>query len=246
MASLLWQARLLFLASALGGVLVGIMESEAFRCRRIYVCGYERQVLEDVKYLLSGLGPTSTVLCRSGLLASLARQSPRVASVRVRKKLPQQIFIYVSPRKPAAAIIAAGDRGGWYMLADREGLVYDAVRQAPAGVVQLWAFPATRLHIRETLDRDALAIYTAVVRGIGKGQAPVRKVDFSNLVDIVAFLEDGTKAKIGGLDNLERKFALVGWIWQELKRRGRRAVYVDVRIPSNPTVMLVEAAGKES
>jgi hypothetical protein len=178
----------------------------------------------------------STFLCRSGVITKQARQACRVAAVSLRKRLPHEAYLYVEPRVPAAAVSSAGNPE-CYMLVDAAGFVYESVRDVLPGIVRLYAFPTEYLQVGRPLEGRAAEIYQQVIKGIENGGAPLRKVDFRELANIVAFLEDGTKAKIGGLDNLERKFTIVGWILRETARRRMPVQYIDVRIPSQPVFM---------
>ncbi|MGD9518965.1 MAG: cell division protein FtsQ/DivIB [Armatimonadota bacterium] len=226
----------LLLASFLGGLVLGVLESEAFRLRVIYLEGPRRDVLEDVRSMLEGLGPMSTILCRSGVLTSQARQACRVADVKLRKQIPHTIYMHIEPRVPAAAL-SLPDRPESCLLADRNGFVYESVEKAPAGVIELRAFPIQSLKVGGPLEGLAAELYAQVMAGLEKGGVKIRCMDFSEPANIVAFLEDGTKAKIGGFDNLERKVALVGWICQGVKRKGLWPEYIDVRLPSQPVIM---------
>lgn len=234
------RARGLLVLTAVLSFGAGILESEACRLRTIYLDGPRQAVLEDVKDLLEGLGPTSTVLCRRGVLIQRARQACRVRDVNLRKRLPHEVYLYIEPREPAAAL-STPTRPDWYMLADSSGLVYESVGAPPSRVVQLHAFPADCLGVGCQLGEQAAQVYADVMAGLEKGGARIRKVDFQDLANVVAFLEDGTKAKIGGMDNLERKFALLGWIADEIERQRMRAQYIDVRIPSQPAILPREA-----
>ncbi len=236
-----WRRRFwrLLIVAALLGLLLGILESDAFRCERIVLIGPRPDILEDVKALLSDIGPTSTVLCPSGRLSSMAKMIPTVARITIRKKLPHEIHMYITPRTPAAAVQSQCSKD-WFMLVDEGGFVYEPVRQPPPLVPRFRCFPTTGLHVGKPLPPDGMSIFQAIMAGMQQSPCPITMVDFAQPLAIVAFLRDGTKIKIGGLDNLQRKFALAGAIWRALSRRGQRALYIDVRIPSRPTVMLRE------
>ncbi len=234
------RARGLLVLTVVLSFAAGILESEVFRVHSIYLEGPRRAVLEDVRDLLQGLGPTSTALCPCGAVTQRARQACRVRDVNLRRRLPHEIYLYVEPREPAAAL-STPTRPDWYMLADSSGMVYESVGGPPSRVVQFHAFPADFLGVGFELQEQAAVVYADVMAGLEKGGARIRKVDFQDPANIVAFLEDGTKAKIGGMDNLERKFALLGWIAEEIERKGMRAQYIDVRIPSQPAVLPREA-----
>jgi cell division septal protein FtsQ len=216
-------------------LVAGICESEAFRLRTIYLDGPRREVLEDVRSLLAGMGPTSTFFCRVGVLAHAARLSPRVAEVVIRKHYPHDIEIWVEPRRPAAAV-STPQRPDCFLLADRQGLVYEPVSLVPPGLVRLIAFPTLALQVGQPLPGRAGQLYKAVVEGSELGGLRLRQIDFRQRANVVAYTADATKIKIGGLDNLARKLAEAGWIAATARRQGLRLEYIDVRLPGRPVI----------
>jgi cell division septal protein FtsQ len=219
------------------GLLLGLLDSEAFRLRTIYLEGPRRDLLVKVKPLLSDLGYTSTVLCRGDALADLAKQCSLVADVKVRKELPHTIEMHIEPRKPAAAVSTARNPEA-YVLADRRGLPYEAVTGAATGnVPRLRAFPTKSLLVGHAMPAKAQATYAEIVGGIEDSGAKWRAVDMAKPASLVGYLIDATKVKIGGLDNVRRKLALAGWVWREAKAKGMEIEYIDVRLPRRPTFM---------
>jgi len=238
---LLWRRRRGILAwvvtmAGLLGLLAGVATSEAFRCHVIYLEGPRRDVLANVKTLLSDLGPVSTVCCPRGRLAARAKMCLAVDRVHIRAISRHELRVMVEPRWPAAALSAPGHPNAW-MLADHVGMVYEAVSQCPEGIVRLRAFPTPALGVGSTLPAEANALFADVIGGMREGGAPFVVIDFSQPANVVGFLQDGTKIKIGGLDNLRRKLALAGWVWTAARNKELPAAYIDVRIPSRPTFL---------
>lgn len=238
---LAWQRRRRTLAQVLTaagvlGLLAGVATSEAFRCHVIYVEGPRRDVLANVKTLLSDLGPVSTAWCPRGYLADRAKMCLAVDKVEVRVLSRHELLVQVQPRKPAAAISAPGHPDAW-MLADRTGMVYEAVTRCPEGLLRLQAFPTPALGVGCPLPSEANALFAEVLKGVEEGGAPFVSIVFAQPAETVGFLRDGTKIKIGALDNLRRKIALVGWIWTAARNKGLQPAYIDVRIPSRPTLL---------
>ena len=82
--------------------------------------------------------------------------------------------------------------------------------------------------------------------GISDSGAKWRAVDMGKPASIVGYLKDGTKVKIGGLDNVRRKLAIAGWVWRDAKAKGMTIEYVDVRLPRRPTFMPVGGAAPDT
>lgn len=238
---LLWRRRRRTLAQALTvagvlGLLAGVATSEAFRCHIIYLEGPRRDVLANVKTLLSDLGPVSTAWCPRGYLANRAKMCLAVDKVEVQAVSRHELVVRVEPRRPAAAISAPGHPDAW-MLADCTGMVYEAAAGCPEGLVRLRAFPTPALGVGCLLPPEANALFAEALKGIREGGAPFVTIDFARPADAVGFLRDGTKIKIGALDNLRRKLAVAGWIWTVARNKELQPAYIDVRIPSCPTFL---------
>ncbi|MCX7598606.1 MAG: hypothetical protein N2512_07020 [Armatimonadetes bacterium] len=237
----LWQRRRITAAwvavlAAFLGLVAGLATSESFRCHVIYLEGPRRDVLAVVKNLLSDLGPVSTLWCPRGDLATRAKMCLAVEKVQVRRLSRHELQIIVVPREPAAAISAPNHPDAW-MLADRTGMVYERVQRCPPGLVRLRAFPTPTLGVGSPLPAEANAVLADVLGGIQDGGAPFTTIDFAQPANVVGFLKDGTKVKIGALDNLRRKLALAGWTWAAARNKNLQPAYVDVRIPSRPTFL---------
>jgi hypothetical protein len=242
-----WRARrrafleVILLAAALG-LLAGVVYSEAFRCRVIYLAGPRPDLLARVKPLLEDLGTVSTACCRRGQIAARAGMCLAVARVSIRSLSRHELEVYVEPRSPAALLSSPSQPRAW-MLADRGGMVYESVRAAPPGLVRLVALPTQALCVGHRLPADALALYGQVLDGVAQSGVPYTKVDFTHKdrASAVAYLGDGTPVKIGALDNMRRKLALAGWVWRGARNKGLAPAYVDVRVPSRPAFLPVGA-----
>lgn len=242
-----WQRRrrTLFKLTAISlvvGVAVGVLNSDVFQLRTIYLDGPRRDLLVQVKPLLSGLGWMSTALCSTGDLAKLARQCSLVADVKIRRGLPHEIYMHIDPRHPAAAVSTIQNPND-YLLLDRHGLPYEAVRRQGTGnVVRLRAFPTKSLLIGQDMPQRPQELYEEVLGGIDDSGMRWRAFDFGKGASAVGYLWDGPKVKIGGLDNLRRKLAIAGWAWRDAKAKGMKLAYVDVRLPRRATIMPITHA----
>lgn len=227
-----WVAAL----SAFLGLLAGLASSESFRCHVIYLEGPRHDVLAVVQNLLTDFGPVSTLWCPRFDLAKRAQMCLAVEKVEVRRLSRHELQMIVVPREPAAAISVPDHPDAW-MLADHTGLVYEAAARCPSDLVRLRAFPTPALAVGHLLPPEASAMFADVLAGIRDGGAPFVTIDFAQAANIVGFLRDGTKIRIGASDNLRRKLALAGWIWAAARNKNLYPAYIDVRIPSRPTFL---------
>lgn len=222
--------------SAFLGLLAGLATSESFRCHVIYLEGPREDVLVVVQNLLTDFGPVSTLWCPRYDLAKRAQMCLAVEKVEVHRLSRHELQMIVVPREPAAAMSVPNHPDAW-MLADRTGLVYEAAARRPTGLVRLRAFPTPALGVGHPLPPEANAMFADVLAGIRDSSAPFVSIDFSQAANIVGFLRDGTKIRIGASDNLRRKLTLAGWIWAAARNKNLQPAYIDVRIPSRPTFL---------
>ncbi len=113
---------------------------------------------------------------------------PAVAEVTVTRAWPDAVAIRVSERRPALAIPA----GGGYLLADATGVVFQAVRSAPSGLVVVDADP----HDQQVLV-DVGKVFSALSRGTA---GKVARLEAPSRDGIVLRLRDGSRVVWGSAE----------------------------------------------
>ncbi len=132
-----WLVLALVLLLVVGaGYLVGF--SPVLAARAVSVSGVHRLSKAEV-VAAAGVGiGTPLVRVDTGAVAERVAGLPPVAGVTVTREWPGTVRIAVTERAPRLAIPA----GGGYLVADATGVVFEAVRTAPFGLVVVDADPA--------------------------------------------------------------------------------------------------------
>ena len=230
-----WFAGVLAVVCTGIGLLVGSFENPAWRIRKVVIYAPDPDMARELRAVDFG-GPCSYVLCTADRISSIVcNASHRVASTAWVQKVRKDFSVHVLaiPRRPVAAMKATADARS-YLLVDETGFVYAPAKRAPEEAVVMVAFPTPQLWVGHELPPRAREIFQSVMAGIRAGGAPVKKIDFSNISCVTAYLRDGTPVRIGYLANLERKFALVGYVLNAAAKRGDQVAFIDVSAPLQP------------
>ncbi len=144
-----------------------------------------------------------------------------VRRAEVRRQWPRTVAIIVHERVPAAA----QQRGGGYLLVDRDGVAFDQVARRPRGLPLVSApVDAGPPALRAALDvLDALDVVPASVRG------EVRQVRAAGPDDVRVQLSRGRTVVWGSAERGARKAAVLAVLLT------RKASVYDVSAPDAPT-----------
>ncbi len=113
---------------------------------------------------------------------------PAVARVTVRRDWPDQLTVEITERTPHLSIPA----GGGYLIADASGVVFQAVKDQPSGLVRVVADPN---------DQAVLADVGTVFSALSDQQrAQVNRLEAPSRDGIVLRLKDGAKVIWGSAE----------------------------------------------
>lgn len=122
----------------LAGAVYLVWFSPLLATRSVTVSGTDVLTKDEVLAAAAvGVG-TPLVRVDTGAVADRVAGLPPVAGVTVTRQWPGTVRIQVAEREPRLAIPA----GGGYLLADANGVVFEAVPRAPSGLVVVDADPA--------------------------------------------------------------------------------------------------------
>jgi len=139
---------------------------------------------------------------------------PAVAEVTVSRDWPDQVHIAVTERKPRLAIPA----GGGYLLADASGVVFEAVENAPSGLVVVEADPTSQ-QVLVDVGTVFSSLSVATSEKVSRLEAPTRD-------GIVLRLRDGSRV-----------------VWGSAEDSALKSQVLDALLPLGGTVFNVSAPG---
>lgn len=187
-----WLYAALATAVVIGlGYLVGF--SPALSARAVSVSGAKVLTKAEVLDAAGVATGTPLVWVDPGVVAERVAGLPPVAEVTVSRAWPDAVRIVVTERKPALAIPA----GGGYLLADATGVVFQAVRSAPSGLVVVSADPD---------DQQVLVDVGTVFSALSPTTAAkVSRLDAPSRDGIVLRLRDGSRVVWGSAEQSSLK-----------------------------------------
>lgn len=229
------RRRALILGLALFSVLVAavLLNAPLFAVQSIAVhgCVYldREQVIES-----AGLRIGDNIIRFSpGAAETALRQLPHVAEVRVRRIWPRGVEIVLAERT-GLALLPCGT--GWVEVAgDGTALrVFQSLEGVSLPVLE--GADATRVGVGEKVPgieaRTALAALAAVA---ARSEVPRRAVLAPAGLELELF--DGTWLYLGAAHSVvETRVAVALAILEELRARGQRVAYIDVRVPGQPVI----------
>lgn len=207
----------LLVASVMAGLVYLFGFSPVFAAQKILVSG--NQVLTKQQVLAASQVPLGTPLARldADLVAERVSGLPAVAEVTVQRRWPDSLQISVTERDARLAIPA----GGGYLLADANGVVFQAVTDPPSGLVRVVA-PST--------DRQLLADVGTVFSALSSDTAArVLRLEAATRDGIELRLRDGVTVIWGSAEKSELKSQVL----ENLLSKGGRVF--DVSAPGFPT-----------
>jgi cell division protein FtsQ len=218
-----------------GGVLLAVwiaIFSPLLAVREIALSGAKRTTAEDIARVVDLDSSNNLLLLRADEVEAAVKKLPWVKSVSVDRKLPGTVKLTVTERSPAMAVALGEQR----YLIDRRGRVLSPTESAEglpvlAGLQESLPEPGDRLRSAEL--NGALQAFSAFPR---KLQRDVEAV-FAPTVERITFqLSDGIQVRFGAAEDTRSKIEVLEVLLARLRREGRGALYVDIRVPEAPAV----------
>jgi cell division protein FtsQ len=200
--------------------------------KEITLSGAKRTTADDVARAVGLDSSDNLLLLKTDEVAAAVKELPWVKSVTVDRKLPGTVKLTVTERSPAM-VVALGEKK---YLIDRRGRVLSPTESAEglpvlAGLQEGLPDPGERL--RSAQLTGALEAFSTFPRGLRRD---VRAV-FAPTVERITFqLFDGIQVRFGAAEDMRSKIAVLEVLLERLRREGRGALYIDVRVPEAPAV----------
>ena len=217
-----WLAAGVAMLALAGGGAWALLASSLFDARTVEVVGTRELAVDEVRTVAAVPLGTSMLRLDTKAIESRVAAVPRVADVQVRCTLDGTVRIMLTERIPVAVL----RRGDGAHLVDATGIDYAAVPAAPPGLPEL---RVTRgVGPRDVATVAALRVLTGLPEWL-RGQ--VRSIAARSPADVVLRLGDDREVRWGGVEQGERKAAVLGLL---LTQPGN--IY-DVSSPTLPTIV---------
>ncbi|HEY3338044.1 MAG TPA: FtsQ-type POTRA domain-containing protein [Propionicimonas sp.] len=211
--SLTWLVGALAVVLIIGAVYV-VGFSPALAARAVTVNGARVLTKAEVLEAAGVAAGTPLVWVDPSTVAERVSGLPAVAEVTVSRDWPDTVHIAVTERKPRLAIPA----GGGYLLADASGVVFQAVDNAPSGLVVVEADPNSQ-QVLVDVGTVFSALSSATAAKVSRLEAPTRD-------GIVLRLRDGSRV-----------------VWGSAEESPLKSQVLDALLPLGGSVFNVSAPG---
>jgi cell division protein FtsQ len=200
--------------------------------REVTLSGAKRTTADEVAGVVNLDSSDNLLLLRTDEVAVAVRKLPWIKSVSVDRKLPGTVKVTVTERSPAM-VVALGEQR---YLIDRRGRVLSRAESTEglpvlAGLQEGLPDPGERL--RSAALKGALQAFFAFPRSLRRDVEAV----FAPTLERITFqLSDGIQVRYGAAEDTRSKIEVLDVLLARLRREGRGALYVDVRVPEAPAV----------
>ena len=232
-----WSALTLIVVSILAGFILSL---PVWRVRAVQVRGIN--YLSEAKIVNTARIPQGENIFLIDLDKTKKQYSNiiQIKDVTVKWKLPCTIVIEVKERTPFAIAVI----GGVASLIDDEG--YIIAKQSLTSSVyrsDIAKFPLVRGISKKSLDGGIRlnsgdrSFVTSALRMLSKFiDLGTIQIEAGNREDIIIYIEDIMKVKIGDPRDMERKILIVKAMLGSVKGKWTKVDYLDVRVPDNPVI----------
>lgn len=217
-----------------------VLTSPALYVRKVKVTGMAGLTAQEAQTTLSqAQAPPQSNVVRfpTERLARSLQSLPWVAKASVQWRLPDTLEIQLTSRIPAAILVTS--EGTWEV--DAAGVPIRAARSVskrPKIVLQVPAKPVPGTPVDVPGVAEAVTIAT---NNMGPKPLPITEIQVDQNADLCLNMRDGVQIKLGPVDDLEDKLALVRRIYEGAPGIGEQVQMIDVRCPDAPACTLYTA-----
>jgi cell division protein FtsQ len=236
-----WYATWSILSIVVVSILAGfILSLPVWRIRSVQVLG--NNFLPEAKIINTAKIPRGENIFLVDLDEVKDRFSDviQIKGIKVKRKLPDKIIIDVKERIPFAIVVI----GGTTSLVDEDG--YMIARQSLASSmykVDITKYPVIRGIFKKNLENGVRlnpgdrAFVKAALEMLSKFiDLGTIQIEAGNREDIIIYIEDILKVKIGDARDIERKIKIVNALLGSVKGKWTKIAYMDVRVPDCPVI----------
>jgi cell division protein FtsQ len=232
-----WIVLLLIVIAMTGGFVLSL---PVWRVKSVLVRG--SNYLSEAKIVNTAMVPRDENIFLIDLEEIKSRYSKivQIKAIKIKRKLPDTIVIEIKERKPYAIAVISGVTS----LIDDEG--YVIARQNLASSMYgsgMEKYPVIRGINRRSLEGgirlnpgDRAFVRSAIDMLSNFMDPGTIQIEASNWEDIIIYIEDILKVKIGDPKDIERKIRLVRALLGSVKGKWTKVAYMDVRVPDNPVI----------
>ncbi len=164
---------------------------------------------------------------------------PQISLVEIHRKLPDIILIKIFERKPIAVVLLGRES----FVIDRDGIILKKEGN-PAfqdiTIPNISDLPVIRLKGQKLTAEHSMAI-GSVIEGLTKFLEPkTLQIDLSQVSGIVLLVDDILKVKLGDVENLSKKIAVLGTLLSQPHLKWEDIEYIDIRVVTAPVIKFKE------
>ncbi|MCT4621335.1 MAG: FtsQ-type POTRA domain-containing protein [Marinisporobacter sp.] len=215
-----------------------IFKTDIFRIKEVKVYGNTTLSKEEI------LGDSGIILGNHILKEKLndletnVYKNPYVKTVKVERKLPDQMIIQIVEREEEAAIPFMNE----YLIIDEDGMVLRvSTNNGNLKVIKGLKFTnfieGTILVVK---DKEQLGKALEIVSGINKYEMFIQELDVVNKKDIVIKFTDDLICKVGEGNNLDYRLRVLKKVLEDLKQKKITRGVIDMSYEGDPSYRPVE------
>ena len=215
---------------ALGAGVWAAFFSPLLEVQEVRVVG-SKHTSEDEVLEATGVRGDNLLLLSADGLEDTVRSLPWVATAKVDRILPDTVRVTIDERKPA--LVIEGMHGAWTV--DLSGRVLQRGRVSGYPILEAAVTGGLEPGAQVTQDGAVavLRMYRTLPRQVRKRVVAI----FAPSEERISFsLSDRTLVRYGSARMLVAKRRVLEALLQRLREQGRAALYIDVRVPSNPAI----------
>lgn len=232
-----WSILFIVVISILAGF---IMSLPIWRIRSVQVTG--NNFLPEAKIINTAKIPQGENIFLIDLDEVKSRFSDviQIKEMRIKRKLPATVIIDVKERIPFAIVVI----GGTTSLVDEDG--YMIARQSLGSSmykVDITKYPVIRGILKKNLENGVRlnpgdrAFVSSALGMLSKFiDLGTIQIEAGNREDIIIYIQDILKVKIGDARDIERKIKIVNGLLGAVKGKWIKIAYIDVKVPDDPVI----------
>jgi len=164
----------------------------------------------------------------------------QIKEIKIKRKLPSTIVIEIKERTPFAIVVI----GGATSLVDEDGYII-AGKSLNSSIYKLdiSKYPVIRgvnkknLEKGMRLDKKDRTFVRAALEMLSKFiDISAIQIEVGDREDIVIYIEDILKVKIGAPSDIERKIKIIKAMRDSVQGKWTKISYIDVRVPDSPVI----------
>lgn len=226
--------RLIFLLLVVVTAIFTFVNSVFFLITDIIFIGNRTLTAEELLEI-AGIGERANFFrIDEDLIAERLRAYPLIREARVEKIFPSSLRIEVKERVPVAVL----PKEGYFVEVDEEGVAIAFIdRIAEDSLPIITGIDTSALVLGSNVGNPGLVGALHIIKNLREDvRRELSEVNLTNPADIRIYTLDGLKIYVGQAEDLVKKVRLLESLLLNLRERGVKAEYIDVRYVNTPVV----------